>query len=37
MGPSMGLVSSQMPSVWIEFTLDLTVVALKIFFCWRFH
>ena len=36
MGPSMSLVSSRLPSLWIAFTLALTVVALKILFCWRF-
>ena len=36
MGPSIGLVSSWLPSVWIVLTLDLIVAALKSFFCWRF-
>ena len=34
MGPSMGLVSLWLPSVWIAFTLALTVAALKIFLRW---
>ena len=33
MGPSMGLVSSQLPYVWIVFTLALIMAALKSFFC----
>ena len=33
MGPSMGLVSSQLPYVWIVFTLALIVAAPNIFFC----
>ena len=32
MGPSIGLVSSCLPSAWITFTLALTVAALKSFF-----
>ena len=36
MGPTMGLVSSWLPFVWITFTLALAVVALKIFFYWCF-
>ena len=36
MGPSIGLVSLCLPSVWIEFTLALIAAAFKSFFCWRF-
>ena len=36
MWPSIGLVSSWLNSVWITLTLNLTMVALKSFFCWRF-
>ena len=32
-GPSIGLVSSWPPSVWIALTLDLTVETLMSFFC----
>ena len=31
MGPSIGLVSSWMSSVWMEFTLSLTVAAPRVF------
>ena len=36
MGPSIGLVSSRLPPVWIAFTRALTVVALKSFLCCHF-
>ena len=35
-GPSIVLVSSWLPSVWIALTLTLTVAALKSFFYWNF-
>ena len=37
MGPSTGLVSSCLLSVWTTFTQALTVAALKSFFCLRFY
>ena len=37
MRPSIGLVSSCLTSAWIAFIPTLTVVALKIFFCWHFN
>ena len=36
MGSSIDMVSLCLPSAWIAFTLALTMVALKSFFCWRF-
>ena len=37
MGPSMGLVSSWLPSMWIPLIMALTVKAVKIFFYWLFN